>query len=819
MSLSASQSRVIFRACVVNAVRAGEPLMQRLITTTKENLAEQEEQAREIRRRDLFSDALVFLKQQEAALLKSYPLALLEEFAGGGSPAQQPPKVVEQPDSAGLDFGELSLMDDDEVSNQIDMAKAQQIAALATEAVLAELNTLVSSAQGLQRVQPERNPLRPESYIKALTRSVNETGVPADIRQLWMQTMREMLGKALVDEYKSIVASLRKNGIEPVGYAVAGIAGGTRSAALTQVPLQAPQTGYGQGFSPSQMMGVPSDFGNWSAGSMNGASSLMHPYVEEALLTVEILHQMLAAGDPFQPQMHSRPGAITSPSGSSMSTLTSAVSGLHMPSQFGANAATEALEDIAQLEQLVGRLSATKAGAGGMSQLPPSHGSVQVQAPQGGVAAQWAPVGQVVDSPAVALDVLKRMLENMSNDQRLLPPVKQALQALTLPLQQLVQVDWQFFSDAQHPARLLLDELTQRSLAFESVNSAGFPRFSRLLDRGVKHLSTKAVKDAAPFQTVLRALQSAWDAPAPEPAKAAPSSQRVAPAMPAVDPLADLAKKIGDSIRQLPGVEDAPDWVLDFASGPWAQVAATAQIRHAQGQKNEGEIAGVEGDPGAHLALVPLLLWSAQPLLTRAEPSRLRQAIPGLISRLRDGLKTIDYPPTLTSQFLQKLTGLHQLAFKVIEDPPEPVVEQSPMFVAANPGGDTDGVASAFPTPDDGPETVASPDAALADSMRGDPDGSHASDPYAQYQVGVWVDIMTNGSFVHTQLTWASPHGTLFLFTGANYSTQSMTRRMRNKLVKEGALRISPTQGPLNGTASLASQTQPASLTKPDVRK
>ncbi|MBL8364320.1 MAG: hypothetical protein JNN14_03475, partial [Comamonas sp.] len=38
------------------------------------------------------------------------------------------------------------------------------------------------------------------------------------------------------------------------------------------------------------------------------------------------------------------------------------------------------------------------------------------------------------------------------------------------------------------------------------------------------------------------------------------------------------------------------------------------------------------------------------------------------------------------------------------------------------------------------------------------------------------------------------PHNTLFLFTGADGSTQSMTRRMRDKLAAEGLLRVLPRQ-------------------------
>ena len=53
---------------------------------------------------------------------------------------------------------------------------------------------------------------------------------------------------------------------------------------------------------------------------------------------------------------------------------------------------------------------------------------------------------------------------------------------------------------------------------------------------------------------------------------------------------------------------------------------------------------------------------------------------------------------------------------------------------------------------------------------------------------------MSNGKVVRTQLTWVSPHNTLFLFTGADGSTQSMTRRMRDKLTAEGLLRVLPRQ-------------------------
>ncbi len=65
-----------------------------------------------------------------------------------------------------------------------------------------------------------------------------------------------------------------------------------------------------------------------------------------------------------------------------------------------------------------------------------------------------------------------------------------------------------------------------------------------------------------------------------------------------------------------------------------------------------------------------------------------------------------------------------------------------------------------------------------------------AADAKGALQIGQWVEIVSQQGAVQTQLTWASPHNTLFLFTGLDGSTQSMTRRMIDKLSGEGSFRL-----------------------------
>ena len=113
MSSTAPRSRTVFRACVVNAVRAGEALMVQLVKVTKGALSGEESTTRDIQRRSLVGDALRLLTQHEAALAKAYPMALLEIFAEG--PSKAGARTV---DDTGMDFGELSLMDETEMQDR-----------------------------------------------------------------------------------------------------------------------------------------------------------------------------------------------------------------------------------------------------------------------------------------------------------------------------------------------------------------------------------------------------------------------------------------------------------------------------------------------------------------------------------------------------------------------------------------------------------------------------------------------------------------------------------------------------------------------------
>jgi hypothetical protein len=275
-----------------------------------------------------------------------------------------------------------------------------------------------------------------------------------------------------------------------------------------------------------------------------------------------------------------------------------------------------------------------------------------------------------------------------------------------------------------------------------------------------------------------------------------------------------LAEKIANEIVAHPDAVQVPEVVTEFLCGPWAQVVAQARMVGPSGA----------GAADKYQALISAMLWSTHPELSRKNTSKLTRLVPLLLGTLREGLESIHYPATKASAFLEALMGLHQLAFR---SAPKPKVGEAQARVAAvaalrqnlleegNPWvAPEEARASNFM---DLPVAPSEPEEQTVAAVEAPTDGVSsaflAAEPVAEVPIsalplGSWVELLTNGQWTRTQLSWASPHGTLFLFTTAAGATQSMTRRSCDKLVAAGNLRVVSgrpvVDGALNAVAQMA---------------
>jgi len=419
--------------------------------------------------------------------------------------------------------------------------------------------------------------------------------------------------------------------------------------------------------------------------------------------------------------------------------------GGHIANHVPTVAAVGVMEDITQIDQLVARLpAATHIGAlGGDTAIMAFDSATHV----------------MVAAPPPALApraVLRQMMENIAQNTQLLAAVRHAILRLEPALGQLVDCDAQFFTDAKHPARRLLDELTQRSLAFTGEASPEFQRFMRVVAEVVDYLAVVDIHDAAPFAQVLLALEKVWrtslTAPPPTPSNTAPPSNPD-------ERRKQLARQFSAEFAAYPETDELPEDWLAFIVGPWAEVVALACDTHPAAD-----------DPGGYRALVSLLLRCANSEALSADPDGMGTALAEAVPVVRQGLESISASAQYIDYVLQRLAQWQQQA------------QEYAAMRAQEQADSKDTHWNQSQEPLDSIHASGHPHSKRLSSSQQAPAMAHPIP-----SIGQWVDIANNQRVLRTQLTWHSPNQMIFMFTSKDGSTLSMTRRTMDRLAAQGA--------------------------------
>ncbi|MDR7308015.1 DUF1631 family protein [Rhodoferax saidenbachensis] len=768
------QYAALYQATVKDAAAGGGAIMGKLTAAVRKSLHARVAGARDMRERDVHEESLKHLLVQEPVLRAQYPQVLLEAFNKPVLTAKAPSLSL-----AEVHFDQLELMDEVQVQESVNMARAQQMAMLVAEASLADLNTLICSTLGLATVRPERNPLRPEIYLQALKHVVERLAVPAAVRLDWLTTMGVSLGGELRELYTSLSQHMRSQGVVAAGYAVVPTpGGGTSGSGSKGVTAQAISSGAPGSAEREALV----------ASEMRAARRVSDP----ALLTLDRLRRLLAG----ELDQHGTPHRVAAFAQQFAREFESG--GIPMPGadqDFDATmpAALEALTEMKQVDRVVQRLEQRRSAG---TLIAPDE--KVAHAAREAIRRSAAGIAQ-----ALSLEVINLMVDNIARDPRLVTPVQQVVWGLEPALMRLALVDPRIFTDKQHAARVLVQELTHRSLAFTSPQSPGFAEFFQQVQDALAPVVDAAITSAEPFEHALADLRQLWDAQARQ--QEASRAQAVR-ALQQAEQRNLLAEKIAREIDSHPDAAKVPEVVIAFLCGPWAQVVAQARLKGGAGSTVADK----------YQALISATLWSAHPDLARMNVSKLTRLVPLLISTLREGLDTIRYPVTKTSAFLEALMGLHQLAFRAGAKPAEPLaapVEPAAAGARTRPVEDGDPWVAPEEAHDSNfielPESAQSTEAVASAGTADNPGAAPTELAVAStgsLPLGSWVELMVGEQWVRTQLTWASPHGTLFLFTSSAGTTQSMTRRTHDKLVAGGQLRVISGQPVVDGALDAVAQ-------------
>ncbi len=716
--------------CIEAVLEQSGPLMDDVIQGLDIAVHQVGNKSSKVNQRQLTPGIVEDLRRQAAAVRATFGVQLRLAIYRSGSHASDPESLVR--------FDDIQLLDQNQLDANIEFAMAQQEIQFATDEVLPPLNALISSLMGWLSVQAHLNPLRPETFARALRETLLQHVPSEEARTALIAPAAGILGNSLRSLYKELADWLRSQGVEPV------------------VPLLT------------------------ATAPAPGAKPVENP-VARTMLTLDKLRRLLTGeldgGMPKKDFMHTVPAPVV------------------------------ALEDLRMVEPMLKRLS---------------ERAQQAPVPEGAAASkdtnQNRKLGQQLGE-----EVVRLMLDNLMKDQRLLPPVRAQIKELEPLLMRLAKADPRFFSDRRHPARQFLDRITHQSLGYKTENDERFQRFLKMVSSAVLELlgSDGAAESFARALTMLDAQWSRVDL------ELKAKQQEAAKALMHAEQRNLLAQRLAADFHDRLTDKKIPDFVAAFLAGPWAQVVAESQLR-----------AGGTSDPDGYLALVDDLIWSVQTRLVRMNRQRLVQLVPNLLVKLRQGLMLIEYPPERIPRFLDQLIARHEKAFEPpkvadapkVEPPPKAPAPLPPGVLTEELGGPVVGLEATelvelpeefSQDPQDSQDSQGSEDegADLGELAAASPENiwvagheaneagylpagdvvppeqpAPASLPSAwtpaDLSIGSWVELQLKGEWVRAQLTWASPHRTLFMFISGKGLAHSMSRRTMEQLRSSGMMRV-----------------------------
>lgn len=265
------------QACLTVAMDESQGLITRWVTGLMDTLRQQDSWAVGPALRADLSKAIQELAQFKQPFIERW----VENWGNAVNEALRHPGQVGPPKRSldSISFDDLELMDDVQIQATVQVARLEQAVQGAAGDALAELNALVSRAQGFTSTKPEYNPLRPDVAVKALRLTMEGITRDKTVRSLWLQHGTDTLGRELQVLYRHLVSLLAQHGVTPADYHV------------IQAP-SAPAVARSSGAARQRPPGLADDFRDASQAGGDATDEV----VPSGLLTLDCLHDLLVSG-------------------------------------------------------------------------------------------------------------------------------------------------------------------------------------------------------------------------------------------------------------------------------------------------------------------------------------------------------------------------------------------------------------------------------------------------------------------------------------------------------------------------------------------
>lgn len=495
---------------------------------------------------------------------------------------------------------ELRLVDEDDLAESIAMRELSSRLREQNEDELSLLGERVAVLLGKSDLKDEENPVSPSTVCDALKRACDELEGSVKFKLILLKQIEQHVSKALHSVYADLNNELVRWNVLP------NLKTGYRKAVNTGSAGKGGPSTRTEEMQPSKPAG--------------GGT------VATDLLTV--LQNLMQA----QPTGQAAPQFAAVPAGmpAGMASLDTRQ-----------NAFIESLTEKQRLESLM-----TGHGNGtGLPDLGQAIGMVNVLH-QIKSNAEAQGVGQL---DAITIDIVAMLFDFIFDDAKIPDLIKAVVGRLQIPVLKVAMLDKTFFSSKSHPARKLLDGISQASIAWGSQVDQEDPLYQEIAFIA-ERIQCEFDRDVQVFTDALNLLNAVL---ADRDAKAESIADRSADLMRQRE-TEDIAWLVaGDAVSRRIS-SSVPASVRSFLQDHWQYVLKELYIRHGEEHHAYQNSAALMDD----------LVWSVSPKSGSEERKELVNKLPGLLRAMNTGLDVIGLPLEHRIRFFDELVALHSAAVK-----------------------------------------------------------------------------------------------------------------------------------------------------------
>jgi hypothetical protein len=731
--LSAEARRTILAGEISQVLGKLDASFTTIVEDVVEHLFVKAEACGNSRERQVLLDAYTNIKNKRAVLESEFRdrfRTLLNENIIGA--AVDPESSFQR-----SDFGELSLIDTDQIEDDVAVRHLADKIKANVEWELRDLNARMSYLLNRDGAEESNNPLRPELFCRALESACKRLDADHQTTIEVLKCFEGALTQNISVVYQDLNQRLISKRVLPK----------VRHVQRNKTPVE-------KRFNKTEDVEA---LGQYAADSFERIDNAVGNVVEGTLSMFEALQKLVGNSGNY------RQG----------STVGDAMSG-HAIAQSRRNLMT-AIQDLRSMQDL-----GLNIGAAIPSHAPGAALRAAAALPSAaddiGLPANfiWANHEQLSSAAGnnvdrMKIDIVAMLFDQIFADDKLPADFKLLLGRLQLPVLRVALADGSFFASRAHPTRRLIDRIASCAIGYDAESLSSKPFLSEV-ERIVHTVLSAVDESTGVYEQALTDFESFLNK---EHTHSNDIVGRAADVLERAEVREVLSINATIQVNQLLYGVSLEPFLKAFLLDVWTHVLVEAACL-CEDSRTDPTVARFK-------QVCIDLVWSAQPKITPEDRRKLVALLPRMIGVIREGLALIGYPPDQETRFFSELMQIHSLAVRASSGALEPVdiadfaarIEQ--MVVEQDMVADSQAQhikLSAESLRRVEAEAQGEIELIDAPSQEGPPSVG-ALPPSGETTVarwmsnlerGHWFDLKVSGVFERVRLSWISPRKSFYLF-------------------------------------------------------